>query len=318
MSNLDKFYRPDIKSETVIGTYLHPYCILGDPVWSDPYSVTEVIKKIKVESIELLITRNGGLFVRVPASLKDGFKDDKERINIFQDKIEFQDHFAHAVNRIICEFALFGIVSEPVTPVHIARGFLKDNHALITSAAGGREIFLERTLGPSMQLQQGTWLTHPVRSIDIVNNIAKQKLSKQLALISDNLPMFVASAYSLFSRNQISEALIDSWIALEQVIDWLWKEHLGIIIDSTRKKRLSDSRTYSAGVRIELLYTADKIPFSLYESANIARQHRNNLAHRAKINNNMATDCMLAMKQVVEFICKTTVDPPQANSVVAW
>jgi hypothetical protein len=305
-------------SERVIGIYLHPYRIFSDPDWNDPYSATEVITKVKVESKEVLITRNGGLFIQPPSALSDGLKLNAEPGKDFQAKLEFQDKSAHIINRVICDFALHGIVSEPATPVHISLGRLIDNHALITSAGGGREIYLERTIIPSMQLLQGTWRLNPVHSIDVVNVITKQKLSSQLASISESLPTLVASAYSLFSRSQNSEALIDSWIVIEQVIDWLWKNYLGTIAECSRKDRLSDTRTYSAAVRIETLHTTAKIPLPIYEAANAARQHRNNLAHRAKINQGMAMESMFAMKQVIEFICNTTVEPPLTNVGVTW
>ena len=234
MSDLNKLYAPGSEGERVIGTYLYPYRIFGEPDWNNPYSATEVIAKVKVDSDEVLITHNGGLFIQPPSTLSDGLKPDAEPGKDLQEKLAFQEKSAYTFNQIICEFALTGIVSEPATPVHISRGVLIDNHALIMSAGGGREIYLERTIIPSLQLLQGTWLTHPIHSTDVITAVAKQEVSSQLGLISDNLPTFVASAYSLFSNHQNSEALIDSWIVIEQIIDWLWKDYLSQIKERPR------------------------------------------------------------------------------------
>jgi hypothetical protein len=318
MSDLNKFYSPPIDAERVIGTYLYPYVLLSTPDWNDPYSATEIIADVIVRSDQILITRNGGLFVRPPANLSDGLKLGQSSEQDLRAKLEFQEFFAHSASRIICDLALHGIVSEPATPVHISRGTLIDNHALITSAGGGREIYLERTMGPSLQLLQGTWRTHHIHNMDLVNSAIQQEFSSKLAGISDNLPTFIASAYSLFSQYQSSEALLDGWIVIEQIIDWLWRDHVGAIVDVSRKDRLLDSRTYSAAIRIEVLYTAGKLPPEIYQAATIARQHRNQLAHRAKINNRMATECLMAMKDLIEFVCQAKVEPPIGNAGVTW
>jgi len=307
-TNLDRFFQAAHESAKVIGTYLYPYCIFGEPDWNDPYSAIEIIAKMQVNSSEVLITRNGGLFVQPATTLTDELEP----------KLIFQEMIAHEFNRIICELALHGIVSEPATPAHISQGALVDNHALIISAGGGREMYLERTLMPSIHLHKNLWQISKMQSVDVLNKVTKQQMSSQLEDISDNLPTFVASAYSLFSRHAYSEALLDSWIVVEQIIDWLWKEYLANINDRPRKDRLSDTRTYSASVRIETLFTTNKIPLSLYEIIHTARKHRNELAHRAKINLDMAQDSLSAMKQVIEFTCQTTVEPPLANVGVTW
>jgi hypothetical protein len=319
VSELEKFFKSDPQGERVIGTYLYPYRLFGEPDWNDPYSATAVIANVQVGSDELLITCNGGLFIRPPANLSDLLsaeidpgKDDLKA------KLAFEEKAANAFNRVICEFALKGIVSEPATPVHISRGELINDHALIRSASGGREIYLERTTMPLMQLLQRTWRMNQLHDLDVVEAMARQECTSQLVQVSDYLPTLVAGAYSLFSQRQLSEALIDSWIVVEQIIDWLWTDYLLRIADKSRKKRLSDPRTYSAAVQIEILHTIGVLPLSLYQALNTARKHRNDLAHRAEISLTMATEGVTAMKQIIEFLCKTSVEPPSVSVGVNW
>jgi len=308
MSELDKFFqRPESYGERVIGTYLYPYRLFGKPDWDDPYSATKVIAKAKVGTNEVLITCNGGFFLRPPASTES-----------LQDKLAFEEKAANIFNRPICEFALSGIVSAPATPVHISAGRLINGHALITSAAGGRETYPERTIQPSLQLLRGMWRMHPLHTLDVVDKVVNLQCTSLLVEVSDNLPTFVAGAYSLFSQRQAAEALIDSWIVIEQIIDSLWAHYLTRIADNSRKDRLSDPRTYTAAVRIELLYTVGILPLPLYEVLNIARAHRNRLAHRAEISLTMSKECLMAMKEMIEFLCKTSVEPPLTCEGVNW
>ncbi len=318
MTKLDVFYSSETPGERVIGSYLYPYCLLSPPDWEDPYSATEVIGRIGVGSDQVLITRNGGLFIRPPEPLaytNDPETDPGENLHA---KLEFEDVASVLFNQVICEFAFHAIISEPATPVHISVGKLVDDHALITSAGGGREIYLERTLNPSMHLLQGTWRMHRVHDPQILSNVSRLLCASKFFEVSENLPGLVAGAYSLFSQRQLPEALIDAWIVIEQIIDWLWTDYLSQFDDASRRERLSDTRTYSAAVRIEILHTAGVLSDSLYRALHLARKHRNDLAHRAKISLAMATDTLAGMKEMIEFFCHASIATPLATSGVNW
>lgn len=314
----DAFYKSESPGERIVGTYIYPYCLLSAPNWEDPYSATEVIERIDVGSNRILVTRNGGLFIRPPETLayiNDPGTEPGENLDA---KLEFEEQAAILFNRVICELAFHGIISEPATPVHISAGKLIDDHALIVAAGGGREIYLERTLNPSMHLLQGTWRMHRVHDPQIVSNVTRLVCSSKLSQISENLPGLAAGAYSLFSQRQLPEALTDAWIVIEQIVDWLWTDYLSQLDDTNRQERLSDTRTYSAAVRIEILHTVGTLTSSLYSALNVARKHRNNLAHRAKISLDMAIETVSAMKDMIESFCKTSIATPLATSGVNW
>ena len=315
MVELGDFFQSNIPADKVVGTYIYPYCLLSEPNWKSPLSTTEVIQQIDTGQGEILVTRNGGLFIEPPAELAR-----TSPVSNVQAKIAFEEKVAKLLNLVICEYALHEIISEPATQVHISAGKLIDGHALITSAGGGREVYLERTLNPSIQLvsSAGIWGMHRLHNMQITVDVAKLSCASRLAEISENLPSLTAGAYSLFSKMQLSEALIDAWIVVEQAIDWLWNEHKNGISDVERRKRLADSRTYTSAVRIELLHTIGVLDPDLYSHMTRARTHRNNLAHRATISLDMAYDTLMAMKSTIEFLCGMQVGAPSKSSSVNW
>jgi hypothetical protein len=71
-------------------------------------------------------------------------------------------------------------------------------------------------------------------------------------------------------------------------------------------------------VRLEVLKTADVLPDSLYEALNAAREHRNQLLHRAETTVDAASVCVNAMKMVLEHILGEDVAQPQVSQGVTW
>lgn len=319
MTELGDFFRTNIPADKVVGTYIYPYCLLSEPNWEDPLSATEIIQQIDTSQGKILVTRNGGLFIETPAELVHEAAYNTDLGNL-KGKLAFEEKAAKLFNLVICEYALHEIVSEPATQVHISAGKLINGHALITSAGGDRQIYLERTLNPSMQLlsREGLWRIHRLHDMQITVNVAKLSCASRLAEISENLPSLTAGAYSLYSQRQLSEALIDAWIVVEQAIDWLWDEHKNGICDTERKERLADSRTYTSAVRIELLHTIGVLDTDLYSHLTRARTHRNNLTHRATINLDMAYETLIAMKSTIESLCGMQVSAPSKSAGVNW
>ena len=138
----------------------------------------------------------------------------------------------------------------------------------------------------------------------------QQDCSNRLSNRSATMPRLVAGAYYMYSRGELAEALIDSWIVVEQVIDSLWQAHVASVEGKARKDRLSDTRNYTASVRAEVLFSVGKIAPDLYELIDGARKHRNALAHRATITMSAADASLGAMKAAVELACGKTVEPP--------
>ncbi len=318
MTSIIDFYNQSSKKELLIGTYLFPYILFDGFDINNPITAIKIISKIEIDALTIFITRNGGVFTRPPVHLQDDFNDTRIDEKKLESKLIFQDKFANLANRLVCDLCTLGVVTEPVTPVHISKASLIDSHALITSAGGGREIYLHRTIEPSRQLIKQTWFNNKIISPSILEEIKAKGISTKLIMISENLPLFISSAYSLFSQQRYGEALIDSWIVVEQILDNIWEKFTSEIHDKTRLDRLNDTRIYSASVRTEVLLLTGKLSRFEYDIIQRARSNRNRLAHRAKISLDWAHEGMMAMKCAIEHV--TDIEPayPQPNRFVTW
>jgi len=304
--------------ELVIGIYLYPYSLFGTPDWADDCAGAEIVAELSVMGKTVPFTCNGGLFLRPPTGLAAHPVSAPGWFEGLAARIEFQEGAAHVFNRIICEFALHGVVSEPATPVHISPGRLIGKHALVRSCGGGREVYTKRALDPGTHLIQGTWRTYAHRGIEVVETVARQECVARLAEASEHLPALVAGAYSLFSQRQLAEAIVDSGIVIEQLIDFMWADYVSRIADKARRERLNDTRTYTAAVRTEVFHSTGRIEENLYRQLNSARKHRNEVAHRARATLAMADETTSAMRALVEMFCRRAVAPLNTYQGVGW
>ena len=319
LSDLNSFFKHPKGAERVIGTYFYPICLFGIPNPTDPYAATEVIADVTVDALHILVTRMSGLFVRLPSSLSDPHqKDFGESVDDVQAKLAFEEEAARAFNSIICEFCLRGVVSQPTSPVHISYAQIIDGHILIIGAVSGREVYWERTSAPALALLGPQWLSWHIHTESVIEQGTALACSGKLASISTTVPELVAGAYSLYSQRQVNEALIDGWIVCEQLLDHRWQEYCAGITDPSRKERLGDARTYSAAVRLEVLRIAGVLPEPLYQALHRARDHRNKLAHRARSSLEAASDCMNAMKMMLEDVLGQQIEAPEVLRGVNW
>ncbi|MBW6475085.1 MAG: hypothetical protein K0B14_18305 [Anaerolineaceae bacterium] len=318
MASINSFFKSDVEKELLIGTYLFPYVLFTGYHHDNPYSATEIIAEIVIDDQKILVTRNGGLFSKPLEEFTDILVSETFLENDIELKLHFEDKFVRCANVVICEFCLAGIVSEPITQVHVSRAGLIDNHALITSGGGGRETYHHRTLYASYQLVNQLWLFNRIVSMEKLSQVANVEYSSQLQKVSKNLPEFVASAYYNYSTQNISEALLDSWIVVEQIIDYLWGKLVKKLSDSQRRKRLRDTRTYSSAVRVEILFLDEEISEQEYDIFQKARKRRNELAHRAHISLDYATEGMVAMKLAIEHIIQSEIADPATARGISW
>jgi len=321
MSLLDAFVGDRTQGERVIGTYLYPLGLFGEPDWKESYSCTEVVRHVAIDPCEVLVTRMGGLFVQPPQELADPYGaryDSEAPMSDLEAKMAFEETTAEVFNLLICELALLGVVSEPASPVHINYGRLIDNHALVVAGSGAREMYLDRSIGPSLALLANHWIGWPIHGESLLDEVAGLARTRILAAMSATLPSLVPGAYYHYSRRQPAEALMDAWIVTEQILDSMWTEYTDAVKDGKRKQRLADSQTYSASVRIEVLHTAGVIDRDMYEDLHEARDARNRLAHRALIDLNAASQGMCAMRCLIELVCGTSVAHTDVSMGVNW
>lgn len=100
--------------------------------------------------------------------------------------------------------------------------------------------------------------------------------------LSSEIIILGLNAVNHFSRRNWNEALLIGWAFIESIIESIWKKK---ILDSTegdQKKRLKDNRTYSASVKLEILFRHQIIDQELYNYLNQIRGYRNDLIHSGK------------------------------------
>lgn len=315
---LDRFFKSRTDGERVIGSYLYPICLLGEPEWGNPDSPVQVVASATADTHEVLITRMGGLFVRPPEELSNPYEQpaDAPPADDLQQKIAFEEVAAEAFNKVICELCLLGVISQPTSPVHVSFGQLIEGHALVVGGSGGRETYLERTSGPNIALLNETWRMWRLQPAAVLADAVALRRSARLASISPTLPSFVAGAYSLYSQRQTSEALSDSWVVCEQLLNYLWDDFCGSLGDSPRQRRLKGAR--SANLRLEVLETAQFIPESLAEALQLARGRRNSLMHHARTGIEAARDGVEAMKAALEHVLGEEVADTSVSTGVTW
>ncbi len=317
MSGLDQFFKSRVGAR-LIGTYFYPLYHFGSPDPNEPYGATEVITHLNVGSHVILMTRMSGLFVLPPANLSNPYvgTPDAAPADDLEAKLLFENEAAEAFNRVICEFCLSGVVSQPTSPVHISYAQLFDGHALITGGSGGREFYGERSVRPAGDLLNHHWLSWPLRGEDVVHQATSLSRASRLADISHSIPEFVAGAYSLYSQRQASEALVDSWVVCEQLLNYLWDRFCERLDNSPRRRRLKDAR--SVNLRLEVLQTAGSIPESLAEALHAARRRRNRLMHHASTGIEAARKGLEAMKMALEHVLGEEVAEPSVSTGVNW
>jgi len=105
----------------VRGSYIYPMKYFGLQRSTNPNDYIEVIRVIEVGGRKVAVTRGGGVFVR-----DHGEFGTEEGIGAL----------VAALNLLLCELALHGMPSEPMTFVDIQCGKLIGQHAVIVGGSG--------------------------------------------------------------------------------------------------------------------------------------------------------------------------------------
>jgi hypothetical protein len=312
-----------LSGERVFGTHLYPVTHFAEDMerLPDPDTLTRVIRTIPTagpHQTEVMLTRMSGLFVRVPGEYAGGGIEipiDPEQI---RRRAEMTEQAADAMNQVICELALSGITSDPASPIEIGMGFFANGRAGIASGGSQQN---ERVMDPVMRVMTQA----PPFWFGISNSVPEEKLAgieeldatRKLLTVSDALPAFIAAAYALFQRRLLAEALVDGWIVIEQVVNWLWREqYRPKAHDAAHRARLDDYRSFTANTKLETLLAAGAIQPELYDALQEARRRRNATAHGARVDLASAQTVVDAMRKTIEFVCGRAVAPPHVQQFV--
>ena len=109
-----------------------------------------------------------------------------------------------------------------------------------------------------------------------------KKIYDSLGLQSNEY-LLALEAYRNYTVHQWNNSLVLGWTFIEILIRELWEKFiLGHVVDDEekRERRLNDKRTYTASVRIEVLYIDKVIDKTTYNELNDLRSLRNDLIHK--------------------------------------
>jgi hypothetical protein len=284
----------------VIGTYIFPLRVLGVPDRpTDPNDYLEVVKVISVVGTDIAITRGGGLFARDQGQYSSQAAVDK---------------LCSTLNLLLCEFATAGLVSQPATYADIRGGKLIGRYA---SIVGGGGSFGDRTWGPfallsaeprdlSAPYRPGPnhhWVPNfwwlPFQNSEVLDEVEPLTNALVLNRASSGIPVLIPAAASHAWRHNFPETIITAWIVAEQLLFREWTTHIDSISDSKRKRRLMDTRTYTASVQAELLRSVGILEEEAYQHVQAARKVRNDLAHRGLATFEGASQCLDAMRAMI-------------------
>ena len=262
---LAPFFDEAQSGELVIGCYLWPGRFLVENGPADPVDAISLIRHVEANGMDIMITGEGGLYVRPPAELPRFLPgQDPLTLEGFEARVAFEQEVAQALNIVICQLCLEGMTSEPAAPGALSSASMIEGRVFIKSSKrvgfGERNIQRGVLLIAAPHLLTGSLLYTPFDRDYVLHTEPAMKL----AALSPTVPAFVAGAYSLYMRDQWAEGMVDGWVVIEQYIDSMWTD-LTSEQSSERKSRLKDSRTYSAAVRLEMLLTDGRITAELYE-----------------------------------------------------
>ena len=268
---------------------------------ADPNDYLEVIQVVDVAGTDFAITRGGGLFVR--------------DIGQYRTR-EALGKLVELFNLLLAEFAFQGLASHPVTDIEIQCAKLIGRHASIT---GGWGSFADRTWGPYVLLAMQVrdvgdgygrtgnpywtanfyWVAHDPAILDRLTGIPN---AIRLRDISSTLPALLVAATYHATRHSLAEGVVMSWIVCEELLSYLWDQHVSKIQEKERRDRLKDSRTYSAAVRLEVLLVEGSLQPELCALLQRARGMRNALAHRSITDQESADICNRAMREMLSHV----------------
>lgn len=191
-------------------------------------------------------------------------------------------------NKFIGKLLLGGIYYEAIIPSELDHGVLNN-----TGYFRGHGV-PDRSLA-QIQATIQSKIASPIHSIDLLDpefleaNELHQAYKKGNGIanqIKNLSPELVLKGTSAFVERAWAEALSNLWMGVEQVIAFLWKEHLISKVDkgdvpiSGRREFLKDTRTWTTSTMLELLFHKGVVNGAIYALLNKARKARNALVHR--------------------------------------
>ncbi|MGH2411808.1 MAG: hypothetical protein ACRDGS_15810, partial [Chloroflexota bacterium] len=221
--DVSHLFGDDQPSMPVIGSFIRPLWVFADeyPVLMSEW--LKVVATVNMDGLDVMLTRNGGIFIEIPAEYHD--IQGNYRAGNDAERLEFQGRVLLAFNQILCAYALTGIMTEPVTAIHLGRGKMAGGCAVVLNGGGGGGI--ERTVDPYTLLLKGKteyWSRISAFTMELATDESNLSDLRLLTQVSPHAPLFVLIAYNALSVELYSESLVNAWFAVELWIGHTWTQ----------------------------------------------------------------------------------------------
>jgi hypothetical protein len=144
--------------------------------------------------------------------------------------------------------------------------------------------------------------------MNILDTVEKGANAPLLSGVAPSLPGLVAAAAFHTARHNLSETIVTSWVVVELILYSQWSKYLQSRPDSARRRRLKDTRTYTASIQAEVLVTAGLLQDDLYKKVQAARKIRNDFAHEGSATADGAAHCIEAMRAMIQLLAFSSTD----------
>jgi len=179
-------------------------------------------------------------------------------------------------------FPYQGLLATPDTIIQV--GSFEDNAPMAIKYPESDEI-----IGFSMLRDKSSIISIPIvkQSFDILESILNRRDSERIILFSNLL----LRGLKAFEEFDYSFCLTTSWTLIEALLQQRWGEYIAAnrtrtlngdnvpFINSDRRERLNDSRTFSVSVISEILSLLEWLPLNLYLEIAKLRKLRNDWVH---------------------------------------
>lgn len=294
--------------EEATGTYLDPPHLCAVEDMPDPANAstaaaqylsdhgTKIATTLAVAERAVLVTHGGGVFIPPTGVVgRDGYD--------LHDRGRDDQHAASVINLVICELNLrASAICAPLSGEDLCHALVEDGVASMWVATGRTQRLAWAT---QAQVSDGSpvafsWRQIPRETLEACDGAPR---ATRLAELADELPTFVCSAVFARHHGREAEAIVFAWVVVEQVISYLWRtEILPTSRNARHRDRLKDTRSWTASSMAELLWRAELLSDTSYDSIQAARSHRNDFAHRARINSGAAADSFAALDSVLALL----------------
>lgn len=296
-----------VSGPAAYGAYLQPARLCGLDLSGDdePKLVRDTVRekgtkvhwRSAVESAAIVLTHGGGVF----ALFAERAAENDPAARMKREMREAVD----LLNMVVCELALAcDVPCSAFSPSDIAVATYSDDPARCQTWAAMRP-YAPQSMRHEADMREGSgWVAAWDRSsAEDLKALGDLPLARNLHAIASDLPALVAGAVGHHHRGRAAEATLFGWMVCERLVHHVWATRVQpTALSGAHATQLSDGRTYTAAVRIEILRREGWLNDEDFLLVSSARKARNEQAHNRPATPEDAHTTLHAMLAVLESV----------------